>query len=30
MKVREAIRMLEDDGWGLVGTRAAIDNTSTR
>jgi predicted RNA binding protein YcfA (HicA-like mRNA interferase family) len=23
MKVREVIRMLEDDGWGLVGTRGS-------
>jgi predicted RNA binding protein YcfA (HicA-like mRNA interferase family) len=24
MKVREVIRMLEDDGWGLVGTRGSL------
>jgi len=28
MKVREAIRLIEEDGWFLVATRAVIGNTN--
>jgi hypothetical protein len=30
MKVREAIKVIEDDGWFQVAMRAAIGNTNTQ
>jgi hypothetical protein len=30
MKVRDAIRLIEDDGWFLVATAAVTGNSNTR